>query len=491
MSIFNTPPSTTDPLKLLQSFQEKRDASKGGVNGIMSDSNSNTDVDDFVASYHDALNNRRVEAMNAVEQQKSDVLASYTAPASASNDDTLMASLESQSEVDKLLRSILRKKRKKTESYGEENDSVTKISPEGTGVFDNTITTGGNSAGEVVEGPPYNAERMIEINTAGEVVDPVVDGLMGDPRELGGSEGYGSLGKPTGLMSKNKEALEGPEALLSGSKQVLLSLTETLSSGSKGNAVMNAQLRLSELGYDIGRGGTKGLTRDKSGKWVSLDNSELRGVDSAFGGLTEKAVMAFQKDAGLPVTGSIDPDTAKALANKEEVEFRIPKGFTNNYSDKRKENFNSAKDAAIAAGLKGAELASFMSQVAHESDDFRTAEEYASGAAYEGRTDLGNNQVGDGKKFKGRGYIQLTGRSNYEKAGKDLGLDLVNNPSLAEKPENAAAISIWFWETKVQPIVPDFMDTERVTKVVNGGFNGLDKRKKYFNKFLKQGSDTI
>ena len=193
MSIFNTPPSTTDPLKLLQSFQEKRDASKGGVNGIMSDSNSNTDVDDFVASYHDALNNRRVEAMNAVEQQKSDVLASYTAPASASNDDNLeTASLESQSEVDKLLRGILRNKRKKTESYGEENDSVTdSTNAPGT----NTIVNDGNSAGKVVEGLPYNAERMIEINTAGEVVKPEVDGLMRDPRKLGGSEGYGSFNK--------------------------------------------------------------------------------------------------------------------------------------------------------------------------------------------------------------------------------------------------------------------------------------------------------
>jgi len=192
MSIFNTPPSTTDPLKLLQSFQEKRDASKGGVNGIMSDSNSNTDVDDFVASTYDALNNRRMLAMEEVAEERNAVLASYTAPASASNDDTLMASLESQSEVEKLLRGILRNKRKKTESYGEVNDSVTD-STNIPGI--NAIPTVSDSAGKVVEGPPYNAERMIEINTAGEVVKPEVDGLMRDPRKLGGSEGYGSFNK--------------------------------------------------------------------------------------------------------------------------------------------------------------------------------------------------------------------------------------------------------------------------------------------------------
>ena len=84
----------------------------------------------------------------------------------------------------------------------------------------------------------------------------------------------------------------------------------------------------------------------------------------------------------------------------------------------------------------------------------------------------------------------MTGRSNYKKAGDALGIDLVNNPELAEEPENAAAISVWFWKNKVRPQVPDFMDTERVTKVVNGGFNGLTDRLKYFDKFTKQWSDA-
>lgn len=168
MSIFNTPPSTTDPLKLLQSFQEKRDASKGGVNGIMSDSNSNTDVDDFVASTYDALNNRRMLAMEEVAEERNAVLASYTAPAEAStiSDNLEMASytpeVDKDSEITKLIESLI------TESYGEENDSVTdSTNAPGT----NTIVNDGNSAGKVVEpevdglmSRPYNAKRMIEIN---------------------------------------------------------------------------------------------------------------------------------------------------------------------------------------------------------------------------------------------------------------------------------------------------------------------------------------
>tara|TARA_R100000951_G_scaffold13735_2_gene10811 strand:+ start:10681 stop:11922 length:1242 start_codon:yes stop_codon:yes gene_type:complete len=294
----------------------------------------------------------------------------------------------------------------------------------------------------------------------------------------------------TDVKRKDTESLEGPESVSSASVQKLQRQTGSVSRGDEGNSVFNAQLRLAELGYDIGRGGTAGLSKNAAGKWVSLDNSQIRGVDSDFGPSTEAAVRAFQTDAGLPVTGVIDEDTARSLASKESVDFTVPSDFTQNFSNTQNTNFNAAKEAAIEEGLEGAELASFMSQVAHESDSFRTAEEYASGSAYEGRADLGNTQVGDGVRYKGRGYIQLTGRSNYKKAGDALGLDLINNPSLAEEPSNAAAISLWFWKTKVKPQVPDFMDTERVTKVVNGGFNGLDDRKDYFDKFTKKWNET-
>jgi len=288
----------------------------------------------------------------------------------------------------------------------------------------------------------------------------------------------------------NVEDLEGPEAISSSVVQTLQNQTDTVSRGDEGNKVFNAQLRLAELGYDIGRGGTAGLTKNKLGKWVSLDNSQLRGVDSDFGPSTEGAVRSFQTDASLPVTGVIDPDTARALASKDIVSFTVPDDFTKNFSKVQNTNFNMAKDAAIKEGLEGAELSSFMSQLAHESDNFNTAEEYASGAAYEGRLDLGNTNVGDGVRYKGRGYIQLTGKSNYKKAGDDLGLDLINNPQLAEEPANAAAISLWFWKTKVRPQIPDFMDTERVTKVVNGGFNGLKEREDYFDKFTKKWNEA-
>lgn len=119
----------------------------------------------------------------------------------------------------------------------------------------------------------------------------------------------------------------------------------------------------------------------------------------------------------------------------------------------------------------------FLAQCGHESDQFKTLEEYASGSAYEGRKDLGNTKPGDGKRFKGRGIIQLTGRANYTEAGKALGLDLVGNPELAEDPEVSVRTAIWFWENKKLNQFADKDDVTTITKRINGGLNGFDDRK--------------
>lgn len=120
--------------------------------------------------------------------------------------------------------------------------------------------------------------------------------------------------------------------------------------------------------------------------------------------------------------------------------------------------------------------AHFIGQVAHESDSFATTEEYASGQAYEGRKDLGNTQAGDGKRFKGRGLIQLTGRANYRDAGKALDVDLIADPGQVARFPLAATVSGWFWSTHDLNKHADRDDARMVTRIINGGFNGLEQR---------------
>jgi hypothetical protein len=96
---------------------------------------------------------------------------------------------------------------------------------------------------------------------------------------------------------------------------------------------------------------------------------------------------------------------------------------------------------------------------------------------YEGRSDLGNNRPGDGARFKGRGYVQLTGRSNYEQVGSQIGVNLKENPELANSPAIAGRILAQFLKNKESQIRGALAggDLRRARKLVNGGSHGLDR----------------
>jgi putative chitinase len=124
-------------------------------------------------------------------------------------------------------------------------------------------------------------------------------------------------------------------------------------------------------------------------------------------------------------------------------------------------------------------VAHFLAQLAHESAGFRTTVEYASGAAYEGRKDLGNTRPGDGVRFKGRGLIQVTGRANYVTYGDAIGQDLVNFPEEAAKFPAAALTAAHYWRRRALNADADADDLVHVTKKINGGRNGLAQRAAY------------
>ncbi len=127
-----------------------------------------------------------------------------------------------------------------------------------------------------------------------------------------------------------------------------------------------------------------------------------------------------------------------------------------------------------------ARQASFLAQLAHESGQLVYVRELASGAAYEGRKDLGNTQPGDGVRFRGRGLLQITGRTNYAACGKALGLDLLAKPEMLEQTVNACRSAGWFWQSRGLNALADAGDQVKVTKRINGGTNGLAERLAYF-----------
>lgn len=125
--------------------------------------------------------------------------------------------------------------------------------------------------------------------------------------------------------------------------------------------------------------------------------------------------------------------------------------------------------------------AHFLAQVLHESGSLKYCEELASGDAYEGRRDLGNLIKGDGKRFKGRGLIQLTGRANYRIYGKAIGVDLEAKPELVATLY-AVDVAGWYWNSRKLNELADKDDAKAVTKKVNGGYNGLEDRLKYLQR---------
>jgi putative chitinase len=142
---------------------------------------------------------------------------------------------------------------------------------------------------------------------------------------------------------------------------------------------------------------------------------------------------------------------------------------------------NAMQEAGITTKRQ---QAAFVAQLAQESGEFKWFEELASGAAYEGRSDLGNTQPGDGVRFKGRGPIQLTGRANYRAAGQALGLDLENNPELVSTPAIGFRVAAWFWKSRGLNDIAESGNFREVTRRINGGYNGYDVRLAYYQRAL-------
>ncbi len=127
----------------------------------------------------------------------------------------------------------------------------------------------------------------------------------------------------------------------------------------------------------------------------------------------------------------------------------------------------------------------FIAQTAYESMRYSHLEELASGQAYENRADLGNTQKGDGVKYKGRGCIQVTGRTNYGRCSAALfGIDglLLDSPERLSEPGLAARSAGWVWSWKRMNELCDANDFAGITRRINGGLNGIVDRTILWNR---------
>jgi predicted chitinase/peptidoglycan hydrolase-like protein with peptidoglycan-binding domain len=221
---------------------------------------------------------------------------------------------------------------------------------------------------------------------------------------------------------------------------------------------------------------------------VQIDDDALK-ADGAFGQKTLKAIMAFQRgvlgeqapngrvDAGGPVVtslcASLPSDLDAALLG-----LIYLRAADRDVADLSKGMASVMANRQIDTPLRQAH---FLAQIGHESGELRFRAEIASGEAYEGRDDLGNTQPGDGRRFKGRGLIQLTGRANYREYGRAIGreAELLADPELlATDSDLCVDVAGWFWVKRNLNTLADADDLTGITKRINGGLNGLEDRRR-------------
>lgn len=244
----------------------------------------------------------------------------------------------------------------------------------------------------------------------------------------------------------------------------MLKLTKPMTSGP---AVRQLQQRLKALGYGVA-------------------------VDGVFGPGTAAAVKKFQAAKGLAADGIVGPATQAALGTQR-IPIPKPSGgrtfaltpmqigtICGSPGANVEQHWPGLQKALAECGMDDHScMVAAVATIGTEVPSFLPINEYGGNAyftkMYEGRKDLGNTQPGDGARYHGRGYIQLTGRANYRAYGQKLGLPLEQNPDLALQPDVAARILARYMKDRGIDKLAEQGDWQGVRRAVNGGLNGWDR----------------
>ena len=249
---------------------------------------------------------------------------------------------------------------------------------------------------------------------------------------------------------------------------------DILKINSQGSDVERLQKRLQKLGFSPGN------------------------IDGDFGPGTEAALIAYQRSKGLLADGVAGPRTLKSLGlvDDDNLATVIP-GVTPQAVSRLfpftpigniKANLPPTMAGLETFGLVDRPMVLMaLATIRAETESFEPVAEYRSRYntspnghpfdLYDKRRDIGNRGAPDGERFRGRGYVQLTGRANYERYGKVLGIKLVNKPELASEPDIAGKILAAFLKDKERIIKEALLedDLRAARRAVNGGSHGLDR----------------
>lgn len=250
----------------------------------------------------------------------------------------------------------------------------------------------------------------------------------------------------------------------------------TLRPGSAGGEVVKLQSELAAQGFPPGK------------------------IDGDFGPATEAALIAFQKARGLLADGVAGPRTLAALGlvESDALPSAIPQltvekvclMFPNTLRANIEKHLPTVADGLVWATIQEKPMILMaLATIRAETEGFLPISEGQSRYntspgghpfdLYDRRTDLGNSQVGDGEKYRGRGFVQLTGKDNYRTHGQAIGLgdSLLSNPDQANDPTIAARLLASFIKAKERPIKEALLegDLRTARRLVNGGSHGLER----------------